>query len=76
MSGLPTRMTYGQVCKSMKKGNWTLERAEDKARPYAFNYKNWIAFDGDTSLKIKVITIDTYLLSLLFYLMCYIIYFY
>ena len=54
VSGLPTRMTYGQVCKSLKKGNWTLEREEDKTGPYAFNEKNWIAFDDDTSLKIKV----------------------
>ena len=42
------------MCKSLLKGNWTLEREEDMTGPYAFNEKNWIAFDDDTSLKIKV----------------------
>ena len=34
-------------------GNWTLERDEDLTGPYAFLGNKWIAFDDDTSLKIK-----------------------
>ena len=35
-------------------GNWTLERDEDLTGPYSFLANKWIAFDDDTSLKIKV----------------------
>lgn len=42
------------MCKALKKGNWTLERDEDRSGPYAFNDQQWIAFDDDTSLRIKV----------------------
>ena len=34
-------------------GNWTLERDEDLTGPYSFLGNKWIAFDDDTSLKIK-----------------------
>ena len=47
-------LLFQQVCKNLQKGNWTLEREEDKTGPYAFNNKTWIAFDDDSSLKIKV----------------------
>ena len=46
-------MTYQQVCATLAKGNWTLEREDDRTGPYAFNNKTWIAFDDDASLKIK-----------------------
>jgi hypothetical protein len=47
-------ITYQQVCKTLTKGNWTLEREEDKTGPYAFSDKKWMAFDDDTSIRIKV----------------------
>ena len=42
-----------QVCQLLSVGNWTLERDEDLTGPYAFLGNKWIAFDDDTSLKIK-----------------------
>ena len=46
-----------QVCKELQDGNWTLEREEDQTGPYAFADKTWIAFDDDTSLRIKVLRV-------------------
>ena len=43
-----------QVCQLLSRGNWTLERDEDLTAPYAFLGPKWLAFDDDTSLKIKV----------------------
>ena len=43
-----------QVCHLLSRGNWTLERDEDLTAPYAFLGPKWLAFDDDTSLKIKV----------------------
>ena len=43
-----------QVCQLLSVGNWTLERDEDLTGPYSFLANKWIAFDDDTSLKIKV----------------------
>ena len=42
-----------QVCQYLTVGNWTLERDEDLTGPYSFLGNKWIAFDDDTSLKIK-----------------------
>ena len=43
-----------QVCQTLKKGNWTVERDEDMTGPFAFDdKKHWMAFDDATSLKIK-----------------------
>ena len=44
-----------QVCKALSSGNWTLEREEDQTGPYAYSGNRWIAFDDETSLRIKVI---------------------
>ena len=43
-----------QVCQILSKGNWTLERDEDLTAPYSYLGTKWVAFDDDTSLKIKV----------------------
>ena len=51
---VPLPVTYQQVCKAIKNGNWTLEREEDMTGPYTYNGRVWIAFDDDISLKIKV----------------------
>ena len=53
---VPLPVTYQQVCKAIKNGNWTLEREEDMTGPYTYNGRVWIAFDDDISLKIKVRT--------------------
>jgi len=53
ISGPPQRVTYQQVCHFLSKGNWTLERDEDLTGPYSYFGKKWLAFDDDTSLKIK-----------------------
>lgn len=53
VTGLPTMVTYQQVCQLLTQGNWTLERDEDLTGPYAFLGNKWLAFDDDTSLKIK-----------------------
>ena len=53
---VPLPVTYQQVCKAIKNGNWTLEREEDMTGPYTYNGRVWIAFDDDISLKIKVST--------------------
>ena len=53
-TGLPQTLTYQQVCRVLSVGNWTLERDEDLTGPYSFLGTKWIAFDDDTSLKIKV----------------------
>jgi len=53
VTGLPKTVTYQQVCQLLSQGNWTLERDEDLTGPYAFLGKKWLAFDDDTSLKIK-----------------------
>ncbi|XP_059088414.1 mucin-2-like [Tigriopus californicus] len=50
---IPIALTYQQVCKTLKKGNWTVEREEDRTGPYAYDSKHWIAFDDANSLKIK-----------------------
>ena len=43
-----------QVCQTLKKGNWTVERDEDMTGPFAYDdLKHWMAFDDATSLKIK-----------------------
>merc|ERR1719397_898687 len=52
-SSQPSTTTYQQVCHLLSRGNWTLERDEDLTAPYAFLGPKWLAFDDDTSLKIK-----------------------
>jgi len=52
-TGLPQAVTYQQVCQILSKGNWTLERDEDLTAPYSYLGTKWVAFDDDTSLKIK-----------------------
>jgi len=52
-TGLPQTVTYQQVCQILTKGNWTLERDEDLTGPYSYLGTKWVAFDDDTSLKIK-----------------------
>ena len=43
-----------QVCQTLKRGNWTVERDEDLTGPYGFGSDSlWMAFDDSTSLKIK-----------------------
>ena len=42
-----------QVCGLLSRGNWTLERDEDLTGLYSYLANRWIAFDDDTSLKIK-----------------------
>ena len=43
-----------QVCKTLKSGNWTVEREEDLTGPYGFDdTKHWMSFDDATSLTIK-----------------------
>ena len=43
-----------QVCKTLKDGNWTVEREEDLTGPYGFDdAKYWMAFDDAMSLTIK-----------------------
>ena len=38
-----------QVCQSLKRGNWTVERDEDLTGPYGFGEsKMWMAFDDST----------------------------
>ena len=42
------------MCKTLKNGNWTVEREEDLTGPYGFDdTKYWMAFDDATSLTIK-----------------------
>ena len=43
-----------QLCDEMGDGEWTVERDEDLTAPYAFKNNTWIAFEDETSLKIKV----------------------
>merc|ERR1712106_1117025 len=52
-TGLPQTVTYQQVCQILTKGDWTLERDEDLTGPYSYLGTKWVAFDDDTSLKIK-----------------------
>ncbi|KAJ8681755.1 hypothetical protein QAD02_017547 [Eretmocerus hayati] len=42
-----------KLCNVMSKGEWTVERDEDLTGPYAFKNTTWIAFEDETSLKIK-----------------------
>ena len=42
------------MCKTLRNGNWTVEREEDMTGPYAFDdIKSWMSFDDATSLIIK-----------------------
>lgn len=43
-----------QLCDAINDGEWTVERDEDLTAPYAFKNTTWIAFEDETSLKIKV----------------------
>ncbi|XP_031788148.1 uncharacterized protein LOC100678219 isoform X2 [Nasonia vitripennis] len=42
-----------KLCDAMNDGEWTVERDEDLTAPYAFKNTTWIAFEDETSLKIK-----------------------
>ncbi|XP_053972772.1 hornerin-like [Hylaeus volcanicus] len=49
----PVIIDQKQLCDSMSKGEWTIERDEDLTAPYAFKNKTWIAFEDKISIAIK-----------------------
>jgi hypothetical protein len=43
------QLTLNQVCQTLKRGNWTVERDEDLTGPYGFGSDAlWMAFDDST----------------------------
>ncbi|KAK2726723.1 hypothetical protein QYM36_007529, partial [Artemia franciscana] len=51
--GSPSLLTFRQICSIMKDGTWTVEREDDLTGSYAYRDDQWIAFDDDTTAKIK-----------------------
>ncbi|XP_020279197.1 mucin-19-like [Pseudomyrmex gracilis] len=49
----PVPIDRKQLCKTLKNGNWTVERDEDLTAPYTFQNKTWIAFEDKISVGIK-----------------------
>ncbi|XP_076680416.1 uncharacterized protein LOC143375318 isoform X3 [Andrena cerasifolii] len=49
----PVIIDQKQLCDSMSKDEWTIERDEDLTGPYAFKGKMWIAFEDKISVAIK-----------------------
>ena len=49
-----TYVEFFQLCDLMSTGEWILERDDDLTAPYAFKKENWVAFEDNISIGIKV----------------------
>ncbi|CAK1552731.1 unnamed protein product [Leptosia nina] len=49
----PREMDQSELCRTLQKGRWTLERDQDLSAPYAFQNLTWISFEDASSVDVK-----------------------
>ncbi len=53
-------LSYGfEICKYLKKDNWTRKWSKEHQVPFAYKSNQWVGYDDEASIKIKVIYLNT-----------------
>lgn len=50
----PGMLGYNEICKSLTEGGWTVVFDEHHQAPYAYKDRQWVGYDDQKSIKIKV----------------------
>ncbi len=48
-------LSYYEVCQNIKKKNWKVEWDNEALVPYAYKGKEWVGYDDEKSIQIKVL---------------------
>ncbi len=47
-------LSYYEICEKLNKDKWIRKWSDEQKVPYAYNQTEWVGYDDELSLKIKV----------------------